>query len=202
MLDRGGEQVGALDSNTRHGWESVEITDVLDPWVSRMRDLGFDVAAMDVMSVLVASGEVDTVLRVVADVRQDTATDREALRQFVPHTRVFFHRPKAVDLGWDAVTAGAVFAMTGSGSLASGLTILRRAIQTFRRLTPDEMDVVLVMRGLCGTRDRHRTTISLQDMTGVYEGSPVSTSRLVSLLESLQRKGVVLEVDGGWRLVP
>jgi hypothetical protein len=179
------------------------VIDLLDPWLSRVNALGYGVDADDVMSVIVASGEADSVLRIVeadsADIH--AGPDDEALRQFVPHTRVFFHRPKAVDLGWDAVTAGGVFVTTGSGSLASGLTILRRTIQTFKTLTVEEMDVVLVMRGVCGTRDRHRTTVTAADLAVVYQDSPIAPS-LEALIASLLKKGVVTEADGGWRLVP
>ena len=202
-----GASVSARGSSLEDGWESVEVADILEPWLSRMNDLGFDVEASDVMSVIVASGEADRALRLVEAADgwlQGTGIDarEEALRQFVPHTRVFFHRPKAVDLGWDAATAAGVFATTGSGSLASGLTILRRTIQTFKHLSPEEMDVVLVMRGICGTRDRHRTTVSAEELAAVYRDSPVSAEALEALVTSLLKKGVVTEVDGGWRLVP
>lgn len=211
MSDAAGNGVGpsvcARGGSLEEGWESVEVADILEPWLSRMNDLGFDVEASDVVSVIVASGEVDRALRLVeTDVGwlQETCTDscEEALRQFVPHTRVFFHRPKAVDLGWDAATAAGVFVTTGSGSLASALTILRRTIQTFKHLSPEEMDVVLVMRGICGTRDRHRTTVSAGELAAVYRDSPVSAEALEALVTSLLKKGVVTEVDGGWRLVP
>jgi hypothetical protein len=203
----GGASVRARSAALDDTWESVDVAEILEPWLSRLTDLGFDIDASDVMSVIVASGEVDLALRVVeaADGLTHgigTEAGEEALRQFVPHTRVFFHRPNAVDLGWDAVTAAGVFVTTGSGSLASGLTILRRTIQTFKHLSLDEMDVVLVMRGICGTRDRHRTTISAGELAAVYRDSPVSAEAVASLLVSLVKKGVVTEVDGGWRLVP
>lgn len=189
------------------GWEPVEVMDLLGPWWSRMADHGFGFDASDVMSVIVASGEAGPALRVVETGDSGigeigAAASGEALRQFVPHTRLFFNRPKAVDLGWDAVIAAGVFVMAGSGSLASGLTIMRRTIQTFRHLSPDEMDVVLVMRGICQSRDRNRTTISTREIAAVYMGSPLSAQAVDSLLASLAKKGVINEVDGGWRLVP
>ena len=205
--DGGGTGVRAHDGSFDDIWESIEVADLVEPWRSRMTDLGFDVDGSAVMSVIVASGEADLALRVIEvgdgwDRQIGTNASEEALRQFVPHTRVFFHRPKAVDLGWDAVTAAGVFVTTGSGSLSSGVTILRRTIQTFKHLSLDEMDVVLVMRGICGTRDRHRTTISAGELAAVYRDSPVSAEAVARLVASLVKKGVVSEVDGGWRLVP
>lgn len=205
--DGGGTGVRAHDGSFDDIWESIEVADLVEPWRSRMTDLGFDVDGSAVMSVIVASGEADLALRVIEvgdgwGRQIGTNASEEVLRQFVPHTRVFFHRPKAVDLGWDAVTAAGVFVTTGSGSLASGLTILRRTIQTFKHLSLDEMDVVLVMRGICGTRDRHRTTISAGELAAVYRDSPVSAEAVATLVASLVKKGVVSEVDGGWRLVP
>ena len=63
--------------------------------------------------------------------------------------------------------------------------------------------MVLVMRGICGTRDRHRTTVfEPGELATVYRDSPVSAEALEALVASLLKKGVVTEVDGGWRLVP
>lgn len=204
--DDDGTSVGADGGSFDEAWESVVVADLLEPWQSRLNNLGFGVDGGDVMSVIIASGEADIALRVVevsddGDRGSGAAASEEALHQFLPRTRIFFHKPKAVDLGWDAVTAAGVFVMIGSGSLASGLAILRRTIQTFNLLSPDEMDVVLVMRGICGTRDRHRTTVSAEELEAVYGDSPLS-AYLPSLVASLVKKGVVTEVDGGWRLVP
>lgn len=192
-------------------WEVIEVADLLNPWVTRVAELGCDVDPNDVMSLIVASSEAESVLRIVETDEQSPTGDPsggpsggradETLRQFVPHTRVFFQRPQAVDLGMDALTAASVYIVTGSGSLASGLTMLRRTFQTFRNLSSEEMDVVLTMRGLCGTRDRNRTTITVTELNGAYLGSPLAAS-LDTLTASLLRKRVITRTDDGWRLVP
>ncbi|SOC55285.1 hypothetical protein [Ornithinimicrobium cerasi] len=199
----------AGDGATRgsQGWELVDVTEILGPWPARIVELGFDVDTDLVLSLVVQSGHAKSVVRNAYGDRfpesgaTSIAEAGEALRQFVPHTRVFFHRPRAVELSWDATTAAGVYLATGSGSLASGLAILRRTVQTFRTLTANEMDVVLVMRGICGTRDRNRTTITRAQIADVYEGAPAA-KQLDLLLRSLMKKGVIIESDDGWRLVP
>lgn len=181
---------------TVEAWETVEVVEVLEPWHSRLGRRGFEVDCNDVMSLILVSGQAQAALRVAEEPGEP---DDGALRQFVPRTRLFFNRPKAVDLGWDAITAAGVYLMTGSASLASGLTMLRRTVQTFRHLSLEEMDVVLVMRAICGTRDHHRTTVTEDELRAVYEDSPVPRTPTVA---SLVKKVVVVEVDGGWRLVP
>lgn len=68
----------------------------------------------------------------------------------VPKTRLFINKPKARDIGWDAVTAAGVYVLTGSVSLATGAQMFQRALRMMRVLSADEADIVIVMAALSG----------------------------------------------------
>ncbi|MGV1004995.1 MAG: hypothetical protein ACOYEV_09570 [Candidatus Nanopelagicales bacterium] len=180
-------------SSGQDAWVEVFPPAVVAPCATRLARLGFDVDALDALSVLLASPETSGRFRVAP------IEEPEGLRQYVPGTRLFFLRARADDLAWDAAIAASVYATTGSASLTTAVSIFRRSVQTFRLLSLDEMDVVLVMRALCGTRDREFTTITAEDLAAAYAGTDMD---LDAQTTALVQKGALRRAQGGWVLVP
>jgi hypothetical protein len=174
------------------GWIEVLPADLVQARLGRVLATGGSVDLADAVSILFALPETQGVLRVDGD-------QAAGLNQFVPGTRIFFNAPRAKEIGWDVITAASVFAATGSTTLTTAVGIAQRAVRTFKLLDEDEMDVVLVMRGLCGSRDPAFTTITFEQLKGVYEGTQ---ARPANRLRSLEKKGVLVRTDTGWRLLP
>jgi hypothetical protein len=173
-------------------WVHLKQDSQLQAQVARVVSVGGSVELTDVVSVLLMIPQMHDVIRVESD-------DVDGLHQFVPKTRIFYEPLRAKELGWDACVAVSVFAATSSLPLGVAAGIAQRALRTFKLLTEDEMDVVLVMRALCGADDPFFTTISRAALDEVYEDTGAD---LDARLKSLEKKGVVTRTDSGWRLVP
>jgi hypothetical protein len=119
------------------------------------------------------------------------------LGMIVPRTRLFINRPKAHDLGWDAITAAGVFVLTGSASLAAGAQLFQRALRMMRVLAADEADLAIVMANLSEGRP---TDISLP-ISRIESAYEEDSAKVAPLLKGLRKRGIAVEDGEGWRLV-
>ena len=115
----------------------------------------------------------------------------------VPKTRLFINKPKARDIGWDAVTAAGVYVLTGSASLATGAQLFQRALRLMRVLSTAEADLAIVMASLSNGRP---TAVSIPSSTieAAYEED---AAKVMPLLSGLRKRGIAIEDADGWRLV-
>ncbi len=119
------------------------------------------------------------------------------LGMIVPKTRLFINKPKARDIGWDAVTAAGVYVLTGSASLATGAQLFQRALRLMRVLSTAEADLAIVMASLSNGRP---TAVSIPSSTieAAYEED---AAKVMPLLSGLRKRGIAIEDADGWRLV-
>ncbi|MBK6441189.1 MAG: hypothetical protein IPH27_16330 [Actinomycetales bacterium] len=115
----------------------------------------------------------------------------------VPKTRLFINKPKARDIGWDAVTAAGVYVLTGSVSLATGAQMFQRALRMMRVLSADEADIVIVMAALSGGRP-YDVSVPISKIQSAYEED---SAKVAPLLAGLRKRGIAVDDGDGWRVV-
>lgn len=123
--------------------------------------------------------------------------DPDAPKYLVPHTRLFFNKPKAVDLGWDMATAAALFVLSGSSPASAAATAFQRALRMMRLLTEEEADLAVVLAALSGGRP-YDVSVSTERIENAYEAD---RDRVRPLLDSMARRGLTIAGPNGWRLV-
>lgn len=135
--------------------------------------------------------------RVLLPAEDPTLPDSEQQKYLIPGTRLFFNKPKAVDLGWNMATAAALFVTTGSSPAAAAATAFHQALRMMRLLTQEEADLTVVLGALSGGY-AYDVPVSTQTIKKAFEED---RDKVQPLLDSMARRGLVTETAHGWHLI-
>ena len=174
-------------------WAQVDEAGLLEGTVvSRLAPAGIAVDLALVTELLLSEPATASYLR--AEVEHDGA----GFSQLVPRTRLFFNRPRAIDVGWDVVTLAAVAAAFQSFSLAGAATAMQRLLRAFRLLDDAELDLVALLLGASGGRP-YDCSVAEERIAAGYEDE--SADQVRSRLAAMERRGILVQKADGWRLV-
>ena len=174
-------------------WTPVDEAGLLEGTVvSRLTSAGIEIDLTQVTELLLSDPSTATYLRAEA------ADGEPGFSQLVPRTRLFFNRPRAIDVGWDAVTLAAVAAVFQSLSLAGAATAMQRLLRAFRLLDDAEIDLVALLIGASGGRPYDRGVAEERIAAGYEDESAEQVRRRLAAME---KRGILVQAPDGWRLV-
>lgn len=174
-------------------WQSMESDKPGEIWCNVLARFEQEVSPQDILALLLSDPLYSTLVRI-----EQSETNEFDTRGLIPRTRIVFSLVKARDIRWDVLTAAGAYVLSGSTLLTVAAGLLTPTVQSFTLLTPDELEVVLIMKALCGDLDHRKFTLRL-DQIQVAAGPAIDMQLVIYDLEA---KRVVRKHGDAWRLLP